>query len=197
VAEAPGGTEIWTERLRLTPIGPEHAAELVTIHRDPWIARWYGGEWSTATAETFAMASARAWRADGVAKWIAFDRRTAAVVGRGGLSRMPPNDTTAQIAALAGPGWTEQCLELGWAVREAFRGKGLATEIGAAGLSFATDILKASSVIAFTERHNIASRHVMHRLGMQLLGEIRATGLIEGKSGEHDNAPFALYVIER
>jgi RimJ/RimL family protein N-acetyltransferase len=105
---------------------------------------------------------------------------------------------------LAGLGWAQQRLELGWAVREAFRGKGLATEIGAAGLSFAIDILKASSVIAFTERHNLASRNVMElasrnvmeRLGMVLAGEIRATGLIDGKSGEYANAPFAVYVIE-
>jgi hypothetical protein len=32
---------------------------------------------------------------------------------------------------------------------------------------------------------------------MQLAGEIRARGLIEGESGEHDEAPFALYAIER
>jgi RimJ/RimL family protein N-acetyltransferase len=197
VAEAPGGAEIRTERLLLVPIGLAHAADLVTIHQDPWIARWYGGVWSTEVAETFARASGNAWRADGVAKWIAYDRRTGALVGRGGLSRMPPSNTSGQMAALAGSRWFEQCLELGWAVREAYRGRGIATEIGAAGLSFAVDILKARSVIAFTERHNLASRKVMERLRMHLAGEVRATGLIEGETGEHDNAPFALYVIER
>jgi hypothetical protein len=37
----------------------------------------------------------------------------------------------------------------------------------------------------------------MERLGMGLTGEITARGLIDGKSGEHDGAPFALYAIER
>lgn len=37
----------------------------------------------------------------------------------------------------------------------------------------------------------------MERLGMRLVGEIRARGLIAGESGEHDDAPFALYAIER
>jgi hypothetical protein len=43
----------------------------------------------------------------------------------------------------------------------------------------------------------VASRKVMVRLGMRWVGEIAARGLIDGKSGEHDNAPFALYAIGR
>jgi len=37
----------------------------------------------------------------------------------------------------------------------------------------------------------------MERLGLRLKGEITACGLIEGKSGEHDDAPFAVYAIAR
>jgi RimJ/RimL family protein N-acetyltransferase len=194
-AEHPDGTEVLTDRLRLVPIGPEHVADLVTIHRDPWIAQWNDGEWSTAMAETFAATCARGWIADGVAKWIAYERRTGQLVGRGGLSRMPspPDRSTSQIALLVGPAWAEHRLELGWAVREAFRANGHATEIGRAGLSFAYDILGARSVMSFTERHNLASRNVMERLGMRLAGEISHRGLIQGKSGEHDDAPFAVY----
>jgi RimJ/RimL family protein N-acetyltransferase len=189
--------EFLSERLRLVPIGPRHVADLVTLHRDPWIARWYAGEWPAATAEAFAAASARAWASDGVAKWIAYQRRTGELVGRGGLSRMPAGiSTSSQIAVAVGPGWAPQRLELGWAVREPFRGQGLATEIGRAGLSFAFDVLQARTVISFTERHNLASRNVMERLGMQFAGEISARGLIEGTTGEHDDAPFALYAIE-
>jgi RimJ/RimL family protein N-acetyltransferase len=196
VARTPRSGQFLTDRLQLVPVGLEHVDDLVAIHRDPWIAQWYAGEWSAAAAETFARVCARAWIADGVAKWIAYERRTGALVGRGGMSRMPPGAASSQIASFVGPAWAEQRLELGWAVREAFRGKGYATEIGGAGLSFAFDTLEARSVIAFTERHNLASRNVMERLGMRLVGEITARGLIEGKGGEHDDAPFALYAIE-
>jgi hypothetical protein len=37
----------------------------------------------------------------------------------------------------------------------------------------------------------------MERLGMRWAGEITARGLIDGERGEHHNAPFALYAIER
>jgi RimJ/RimL family protein N-acetyltransferase len=186
-----------TARLRLAPIGREHVADLVTVHHDPWVAQWYAGEWSTERAEAFAQGCARAWTVDGVAKWIGYERRTGTLAGRGGLSRLASGAAGSQIAALVRPGWAEHRLELGWAVLEAFRGRGFATEIGDAGIGFAFDVLGAHSVISFTERHNVASRKVMERLGMRLVGEITARGLIEGKSGEQDNAPFALYAIER
>jgi RimJ/RimL family protein N-acetyltransferase len=191
------GGEVLTERLRLVPIGLEHVADLVAIHQDAWVAGWYAGEWSTERAEEFAQGCGRGWTVDGVAKWIAYERRTGALVGRGGLSRMVASPVSSHIAALAGPAWTEGRLELGWAVRERFRGQGLATEIGRAGLGFAFEVLEAYSVISFTERHNGASRSVMERLGMRLAGEITARGLIEGKRGEHDRVPFAVYAIER
>lgn len=189
--------EVLTARLRLVPVGPEQVADLVAIHRDPWIAQWYAGEWSTASAEEFARGCARGWTVDGVSKWVGFERRTGALVGRGGLTRLAAGAVGSQIAALVGPKWAEGRLELGWAVLEAFRGEGFATEIGDAGLGFAFGGLGAHSVISFTERHNVASRRVMGRLGMRYVGEIRARGLIEGESGERDEAPFALYAIER
>lgn len=148
-----------------------------------------------ATAEAFSEGCARCWSVDGVGKWIAYERRTGALVGRGGLSRLAASGVSAQIAALAGEAWAERRLELGWAVREEFRGQGFATEIGRAGIGFAFDVLRARSVISFTEWHNRASRKVMERLGMRLAGEIKARGLVEGKSGEQDGAAFALYAI--
>jgi RimJ/RimL family protein N-acetyltransferase len=189
--------EVLTERLRLVPIGLEQVADLVAIHRDRWIAQWYAGQWTAVRAREFALACAPGWSVDGVAKWIAYERRTGELVGRGGLSRMAAGAVRSQVAVLVGSAWTEQPLELGWAVREAFRGKGLATEIGRAGLGFAFGALGARSVVSFTERHNRASRKVMDRLGMRWAGEIRARGLIEGGSGEQDNAPFALYGVGR
>jgi RimJ/RimL family protein N-acetyltransferase len=191
--------ETLTERLRLVPIGPEHEADLVTVHQDAWINQWYAGAWSDATAAgEFAARCARGWSADGVGKWIAYERATGALVGRGGLSAMPADGAAGeQIARLAGPGWARLRLEVGWAVRAQYRGQGYATEIGRAGLGVGFDVLGADAVIAFTERHNTASRNVMERLGLRFAGEITARGLAEGEDGERDDAPFAVYSTGR
>jgi RimJ/RimL family protein N-acetyltransferase len=56
-------------------------------------------------------------------------------------------------------------------------------------------VLGVDEVAAYTEIHNRRSRAVMERLGMSFVGEVRATGLVEGKDGVHDDARFALYSI--
>jgi RimJ/RimL family protein N-acetyltransferase len=53
------------------------------------------------------------------------------------------------------------------------------------------------AVVAFTEQHNRRSRAVMERIGMAYAGEFLGNGLIEGRQGVHDGAPFSLYVALR
>jgi RimJ/RimL family protein N-acetyltransferase len=185
-----------TARLSLEPIGLQHADDLVRLHQDPVVATWFAGAWSPAEAETFAKSARRAWLNDGVHKWIAYQRPDAVLVGRGGLSRMQLDaPTTVQIAALTeGTDWSNSRLEVGWSLLSDFHGQGYATEIGREGLRFAHTAFAAESVIAFTERHNLASRKVMERLGMLYVGEIAARGLVEGQRGEFDDAPFAVYL---
>jgi RimJ/RimL family protein N-acetyltransferase len=183
-----------TNRLVLVPIGPEHAADLYRLHQDAAVAA-YWGPWSYDKAAAFASSCANAWMRDGVSKWIAYERSTGGLVGRGGLSRLGVNGSSAvQINALLDDSrWRADRLEVGWTILGDCRERGLATEVGRAGLSFATDQLGASRVIAFTERHNLASRRVMEKLGLFLAGEIRARGLVEGQDEEQDDAPFVVY----
>lgn len=174
---------VLTRRLRLEPVGPELADDLWLVHQDDDIAEWYAGRWSRDQATRTAAAMGRAWRDDGVHKWLAYRRDTGELVGRGGLSR---TDIEGR-----------RRLELGWAVRGPHQGNGYATEIGRAGLDLAFGELDAVDVVAFTETHNARSRAVMTRLGMTYLREIRRPGLFPGRAGVHDDAPFALYVRHR
>jgi RimJ/RimL family protein N-acetyltransferase len=175
--------EIITDRLILTPIGPEHTDELVQLHADPNVAYWNAGAWSESEARRFAVEMQERWSRDQVGKWIANRRSDGALVGRGGLSLSLVDDRLG--------------LELGWALRDKMRGQGFATEIGAAGLDFGFDVLGFHEVVAYTEAHNKASRAVMERLAMRFVKVIRAPGLIEGSDDVHDDAPFALYRIAR
>src|SRR5690606_10431779 len=183
VAESRSGgpLERRTARLRLTAIGPAHADELHRLYQDPGIAQWAGPALSPAAARDLAAHIGERWRLDGVHKWIAHDRTTGGLVGRGGLSR----------TALDG----EPVLEVGWAVRTPLWGRGYATEMGAEALRFAAQVLGATEVVAFTEVHNRRSRAVVERLGMRYDRAIRRPGLVAGREGVHPDAPFALYRI--
>jgi RimJ/RimL family protein N-acetyltransferase len=184
-----------TARLRLQPIGPQHAEHLDRLLRDPVVAHWYGGSWDHAQAEAYAQSSERAWVQDGIHKWMAFDRANGDLVGRGGLSRLPVGASeTEQIAKLmAGNDWDQSRLEVGWALLSERHGHGYATELGQEALVVARDLLRARTVVAFTELINRASRAVMERLGMTYVGEIRGIGLAEGQEEVSDDAPFAVY----
>lgn len=124
---------------------------------------------------------AAAWRADGVSKWLAYDRLSGDLVGRGG----PSQKVVDGVA----------CVELGWAVRQERWGRGYAVEIGRAGLRLVDEVLDVDEVVAFTEVHNARSRAVMERLGMTFVREVRRPGLVEGRDGVHDDARFALHSI--
>ena len=161
-----------TDRLRLEPLGHEHVDDLVALHGDPAVAAWYEGPWSDADARTRIDRAVAAWETDGADRWMAYDRSTGVLVGRGGLA----------LADVDG----SRHFEVGWTVRGDLWGRGYATEMGRAGLAFAFDHVQAEEVVAFTEPHNERSRAVMTRLGMRYSRDIH-----------HADRPMVLYTTRR
>jgi RimJ/RimL family protein N-acetyltransferase len=199
-----------TPRLRLVPIGPDNSADLWIVHNDDAVAPWYDG-WrpSRREADDFARLIAESWRLHDVHKWMAYDRETGDIVGRGGLSRTPIDDDSGQLySLLPDEPWVREAhaserpykahahwFEIGWALRRDRWGHGYASEIGVAGLDYAFDVLDARAVVSCTVRHNVRSRGVMERIGMRYAGEIRSRGTVEGEDHTRDDAPFAVYVM--
>jgi RimJ/RimL family protein N-acetyltransferase len=197
--------------LRLEPVGVGNAGELWLVHGDDGVWPWYGtARPGREQVERAAAFMGESWRFQGVHKWIAYDRVSGEVVGRGGLSRPPVDDDWGQLYGfLPDEPWVRVAhesprpvvahahwLEIGWAVRREFQGRGYAAEIGRASLAFAFDVLGARAVVSCTVRHNVRSRAVMERIGMRYAGEIRSPGLLEG-AGDQPDAPYAVCVLLR
>ena len=202
----------FTARLRLEPVGPANAADLWRVHNDDEVSYWYGNDRpSLEQAEQRAELMGESWRLHRVHKWMAYDRVSGALVGRGGLSRTPVDDDWGQLYPfLPAEPWVRVAhenrrpfiahanwLEIGWALRREFWGHGYASEIGRAGLAFAFEVLRVQAVVSCTIRHNTRSRAVMERIGMRYMGEIRSRGIVDGADGERDDAPFAVCVLLR
>jgi RimJ/RimL family protein N-acetyltransferase len=152
---------------------------------DDEVSYWYGNERpSLQQAERRARFMGDSWRFHGVHKWMAYDGGSGEVVGRGGLSRAPMDDDWGQVYAfLPAEPWVRVAhairrtivahanwVEIGWAIRREFWGRGYAAEIGRAGLTFAFDVLEVQAVVSCTVRHNVRSRAVMKRIGMRYAG---------------------------
>jgi RimJ/RimL family protein N-acetyltransferase len=202
----------FTGRLRLEPVGPTNARDLWLVHSDAEVSYWYDNERpSLEQAARSAKSMGDSWRSHGVHKWIAYDRVSGEVVGRGGLSRTPVDDDWGQLYAfLPAEQWVRVAydnrhpfvahanwLEIGWALRREFWGRGYAAEIGRAGLEFAFDVLGVQAVVSCTIRHNVRSRAVMERIGMRYVGEIRSRGMVDGVAEIQDDAPYVVCVLLR
>lgn len=190
---------VLTPRLALTPVTLDDVEDLLVLYSDPKVAYWTG-PWTGETVEAWATGMAARWARDGVGKWMARSRADGSLVGRGGFTRVNLTrvDFTRVDLTRVDRGDDrddETVLELGWVVRDACTGRGYATELGRAALAWAAQYRPDEPVVAFTEVHNRASRAVMERLGMLPAGTIRREGLVEGRTGVHPDAPFALYRI--
>src|SRR5262249_28554108 len=201
---------MFTTRLRLAPVSPANAADLWLVHTDEDVWPWYGDEKPRfEQAKQWADFMGQSWRFHGVHKWIAYDRKTGDVVGRGGLSRTPVDDDWGQIyTLLPDEPWVRETyegggpfrahahwLEIGWALRREWWGQGYASEIGRAALALAFDVLGARAVVSCTVRHNVRSRAVMERIGMRYAGEIISRGTVAGETDVRDDAPFTVHVL--
>jgi RimJ/RimL family protein N-acetyltransferase len=149
-----------TERLRFRRLGMEDGDALVTMHEDPLVARFMGShdhDWF----ERYIRMVGEEWAERGHGRVAILARDGGRFLARSGLEHWPQFEET----------------EVGWALDGGARGRGFATEAGAASLRWGFEQLGLQLVTANIEPANAASIRVAERLGMEpirsdkLLGE--------------------------
>jgi len=152
-----------TDRLRLVPFDERHAAAAEIVHGTD--------------AAREAAASGEHWREHGFGTWLLVARSSGTAVGVAEVHHAHPGVT----------GIGEEEVEIGWAIAEGERGRGLATEAMRAALA---DLWRRSAVehvVAYIRPENLASHRVAAGLGL----EVRGPGLT--RSGD----PMTVYVLRR
>jgi RimJ/RimL family protein N-acetyltransferase len=135
---------IETERLHLRPITLDDVDLLVELDSDPDVMRHISGRPSTRAEVEGVIRERLGWR------WIATERASTAFVGWFGL--VPCRNRR---------------YEVGFRLRRAWWGRGLATEGARALIDAAFSLVAAEAVTAQTMAVNTRSRAVMERCGMQ------------------------------
>ena len=142
---------IETDRLRLRIICRDDLDDLATLIADPDVVK-YVGNGKPAGREEAAKAVESIivhWQKHGFGRWIAADKTTGAFIGFGGLRSL--FGTPEVVYHLTKDNW----------------GKGFATELGRAALRFGFEDRGFDRIVAITKPPNLASIHVMEKLGMQ------------------------------
>lgn len=153
-----------TRRLVLTkPVAADHA-EIAALFGDERVGRWMGGTMSPERAERAIATWLAHWDAHGFGMWVARDRESGTLAGRGG----------PQLSLNLG----EAAVELGWVVVPALWGRGIGTEIGEASMRAMQDARGVREFVAKTLTDNGASMRIMTKLGLQPVGELEHVGLL-------------------
>jgi RimJ/RimL family protein N-acetyltransferase len=141
-----------TARLAFREMTPHDLDHMAALLSDPDVMRHYPHPKSREEASAWIAWSRRLYREHGFGLWLLTLRDTGEFVGDCGL-------TPQQV-----DGSTE--IEVGYHVRTAFQGRGLATEAASACRDFARDVLKAERLIAIIDPHNRPSQRVAEKLGL-------------------------------
>jgi ribosomal-protein-alanine N-acetyltransferase len=163
---------IETERLVIRPLVEDDAEELHAVYGDAPTFRYIERGPSKSVEETRERIAEKVahQQQHGFAMWAVVERASGRVVGDCGLQLLE-----------GGPD-----VELGYRMAHEVRGRGLATEAGRACLIAGFDDLGLDRIVAVAQPENVASRRVMKKLGMTLMG-----------LGHYHGTEAVLYAITR
>jgi RimJ/RimL family protein N-acetyltransferase len=147
---------ITTERLRLVPFAPAHAAGLHKMNSDPEVMRYLGDPQSLEEVDASILRQQDKWAQHGFGWWSVFERESGDLVGAACLQHLGHVETNP--------------LEIGWRLLPSAQGKGYATEAGQAAMDYGFNVIGETYLTAVTDLENKASARVMERLGMRYIG---------------------------
>jgi RimJ/RimL family protein N-acetyltransferase len=141
-----------TARLAFREMTSHDLDDMAALLSDPDVMRYYPHPKSREEASAWIAWSQRLYHEHGVGLWLLTLRDTGEFVGDCGL-------TPQQV-----DGSNE--IEVGYHVRTAFQGRGLATEAAAACRDYARDVLGVDRLIAIIDPRNRPSQRVAEKLGL-------------------------------
>lgn len=134
----------------LRPFVIGDAPEIHAVYSDPYVMRWVGRGAVTTLEATRTMVRQYIAHQDayGFAFWAVTDRETGRIIGDAGLAR-----------TMAGE------VEMGYTLGRAWWGRGRGTEAARMWVDAAFGVLDIARLRALVEAPNLASRHVLEKLG--------------------------------
>jgi [ribosomal protein S5]-alanine N-acetyltransferase len=142
-----------TPRLLLQRMVAADLDDLTQLHLDPRVMATMGGIRSPEETADWLGRQIDHWERCGFGLWMARERATGALAGRGGLHHVEIDGRDE--------------IEVGYCFRAEFWGRGLATELARESIRVAFDMLNLAEIVCFTLPTNHASQRVMQKAGFR------------------------------
>ena len=152
-----------TETLIAERPSPERLDDLHGMNGDPTTMATLGGVRPDSETNRYLRENVDHWERYGFGIWALRDRTDGSFAGRAGLRH-------THVGGSDG-------VELAYALRSEYWGRGLATEIAAAAVAIGFKRLSLEDVVAFTLPTNLASWRVMEKTGFEYERDIVHAGL--------------------
>jgi RimJ/RimL family protein N-acetyltransferase len=152
-----------TERLAAERLSLDHLGELLRMNRDPSVMATLGGVRPDEETERYLRDNLEHWERYGFGIWAFRDGKDGSFVARAGLrhTHVGGNDE----------------VELAYALRSEYWGRGLATELAGAVVAVGFERLGLDDVVAFTLPTNRGSWRVMEKTGFEYERDVVHAGL--------------------
>jgi RimJ/RimL family protein N-acetyltransferase len=153
-----------TTRLRLRQRSAADEEACFAMDREPGMLRYIAGPWAdTAAHRAFIAARTRGPYPAGLGYWSILDK-TSGEAFLGWVLLIPVDARGPEV-------------EIGWRLRGAAQGRGIATEAAGIVLRHGLETLGLAAIVAEIDGRNAASLRVAEKLGMRRAGEVGgATG---------------------
>ncbi len=154
-------TVIRTERTILREFAMSDLDSLIRLYSEPNMTDYMDGIYPKDQEKEYEKAYIdTGYRFFGYGMWVVIDKETAELIGRAGVE----NSELCHEAEA----------ELGYAVSEKFRGKGIATEVCTAILEYCFEELSMERIFARVDPENKPSKRVLMKLGFAKLSKKNA-----------------------
>jgi RimJ/RimL family protein N-acetyltransferase len=152
-----------TNRLTAERLRPDHVSDCCRMYSDTRVMATLGGVRSDEETREWLQQNLEHWERHRFGLWVFRDQSDGGFVGRAGLLHVQVEGTDE--------------VELSYALRSEYWGRGLATELARACVQIGFEQLGLASVVAFTLTTNRASQRVMQKVGFTFERDISHAGL--------------------
>ncbi len=170
--------ELFTERLRLTPLVADDVDIALELWTDPEVLIFVCDAMTEEEVRQEMPDSIKRGGNGGIGIWCIADRKTGEKLGDSYLLPMPIDTDGVDFSLVVMGQMPDADIDVGYFLKPSAWGQGYATEVCKRLLQFAFQEVSLNEVVASVDDHNVASKKVLEKSGLIDRGRTRSYGKV-------------------